>query len=96
MPKPPVDPVLRSARREAVVHMLLWVVALTWSVGWCYSHGYGRDPATLSFVWGIPDWVFWGIVLPWAICVGLSWLSAYVFMRDEDLGAEPEEADNDG
>ena len=77
--------------RLAGILLLLWVVAMTWSISWCYRHGYHRDPATLTFVWGIPDWVFWGIVLPWAICVGLSWLFARFFVRAEELGAEREE-----
>ena len=94
MPEPAEDPVVRSSRREAIVIGLIWAAAFTYSVTYCYVHGYQRDTKTLTFVWGVPDWCFWGIVAPWVLCVGISWLIARVFMRDEDLGAELEGQDD--
>jgi hypothetical protein len=52
----------------------------------------------LKFVhlfWGIafPDWVFWGIVVPWGACFVVSWWFSYVFVKDADLGKELDEAD---
>ena len=40
----------------------------------------------LKFVFGFPDWVFWGIVCPWGVCVVISILFANFFMTDADLG----------
>jgi len=82
------DPVLRSARREALVVLAVWLAALVYTVGYCYAFGYGRDPETLAFVFGVPDWVFWGIIAPWAACVVFSCWFAFVFMTDADLGEE--------
>lgn len=92
-------PLLKSARREAIAAFCIWIAATAWSVGYCYINGYGRDPATLKFVLGFPDWVFWGLVIPWGVCTIGATLFAFLFMRDEDLDkgtelvAEPPSSD---
>jgi hypothetical protein len=91
------DPVLRSARREAIVVFCIWLTAMIYTVTYCYLNGYGRTAEGLTFVLGFPDWVFWGIVAPWSVCVVLSWWFGATFMRDEDLGEElPEQEDELG
>jgi hypothetical protein len=87
------DPVLSSSRREACVVFFIWLAACVYTLGFCYRYGYGRDPATLTFVAGVPDWVFWGIFTPWTICTLVSFWIANFFMRDDDLGAERPEAE---
>jgi hypothetical protein len=86
------DPVLRSARREALVVLAVWLVAMAYTVGYCYTFGYERQPASLSLVLGFPDWVFWGIVAPWTACTLVSAWFSFAFVRDDDLGAEEAEA----
>jgi hypothetical protein len=86
------DPVLRSARREALVVLAVWLTAMLYTVGYCYAFGYRRDPESLTFVLGFPDWVFWGIVTPWTVCTLFSGWFAFAFMTDDDLGAEEAEA----
>lgn len=95
MPKPNEDPVLRSARREALVVFGTWLAAMTYTVTYCYLHGYGRAPESLTFVLGFPDWVFWGIVAPWSVCAAFSLYFGATFMRDEDLGEELPEQDDE-
>ena len=60
-------------------------------MGYCYAFGYNRDPKTMTFVLGIPDWVFYGIVLPWACCTLLSFWVANYLIADDDLGEAREE-----
>ena len=96
MPDAAEDPVLRSARREAIVVFAAWLVAMVYTLTYCSIYGYGRSIEDLKFVnlgWGVafPDWVFWGIVVPWAACFVLSYWFSYLFMKDEDLGEELEE-----
>ncbi len=90
MPPPPEDPVLRSSRREAWVVLAISVTALTYTLVYCHLYGYGRSLDSLTFVFGFPDWVFWGIITPWAVCLVASSLFSLAFMRDEDLGDEPD------
>ena len=87
------DPVLVSARREALVVLVLWLAALTYTVGYCYLYGYVRSLESLTFVMGIPDWVFWGVVVPWMACLLASWGFSFLLMADADLGEENEEAE---
>lgn len=89
-PSPPgqPDPLLRHARREAVAVFLIWLAALCYTVGYCYLYGYERKIEDLKFVLGIPDWVFWGIITPWAVCTVVSCLFSLFVMRDDDLGEE--------
>ena len=82
------DPVLTSARREACLVFAIWVVACAYSVGVCFAMGYERKAETLTYVLGFPDWVFWGIVLPWCVCTLLSFVLSSFVMTDEDLGEE--------
>jgi hypothetical protein len=93
MPSRPEDPVLVSSRREAVVVFLIWLAACLYTVGFSYAFGYGRDPATLRFILGMPDWVFGGIFIPWTVCTVLSYIVARYVIADDDLGEEmPEES----
>jgi Protein of unknown function (DUF997) len=85
------DPVLTSARREALLVFAIWLTACIYSVGTCYRWGYDRDAATLTYVLGFPDWVFWGVVTPWTVCTLLCFVLSYFVIRDEDLGEEQAE-----
>jgi hypothetical protein len=79
-------PLLKSARREAIAAASIWLAATIYSVGYCSAYGYNRAAESLTFVLGFPDWVFWGIVMPWGACTIVSTLFAFYFMKDEDLG----------
>jgi hypothetical protein len=85
------DPVLTSSRREACLVFLIWVAACVYTVGVCYRFGYDRDVATLTYVLGFPDWIFWGVVTPWTVCTVLCYVMAYHVITDDELGEEREE-----
>ncbi|MEX2287605.1 MAG: DUF997 family protein [Planctomycetaceae bacterium] len=91
MPDTQEDPVVKTSRREAAVALLLWLAAMTYTVGYCTWYGYGGKAAELKFVLGFPDWVFWGIMVPWTFFTIVSWFYAFVFMSDASL-EEPAEA----
>ncbi len=79
----PADPVLYSARREAVIVMSVFLTALCYTVGYCALFGYGEiDPES---VLGIPSWVMWGIVAPWMACLAFSAWFSLAFMKDASL-----------
>lgn len=90
MPHPNEDPALTSARREAIVTGVITLCMMLYTVSYCYLYGYGRKVADLKFVYGFPDWIFWGILVPWGVCVVISFLYGSVFMRDEYLGEDLE------
>jgi hypothetical protein len=94
MVDPHEDPVVGSARREAPVVALIFLAAMIWTVGYCYLFGYNRDPATVKFILGFPDWVMFGVVAPWAACVLASLWFGRVFMRDAELGPSVDQTDD--
>jgi len=83
------DPVLKSARREALIVFATWIIAMAYTIGYCMRYGYGRKVEELQYVFGLPDWIFWGIVVPWGVWVVFSWIFGSVLMTDEDLGEDP-------
>jgi hypothetical protein len=98
---------LRNARRESLFVALIVFLALIWTVGYCSLRGYQHPPDSwliksgwavnrtgenLTTYAGIPDWVFIGIVLPWAICTIITIALSLRGLADDDLGAEQETA----
>jgi hypothetical protein len=86
------DPLLKSARREALFAAGVWLVAMAYTVGYCCLYGYGRSAESLTFVLGFPTWVFWGIVVPWGACTLISCGFSLFFMKVCELGEDLNEA----
>ena len=96
MPQPPARPgkeqqLLRHARREGLLIMAVWAVALVWSVGAGWFLGYDRRADEIGLILGMPDWVFWAVVLPWGLALVFSVWFCFAFMADDDLGRDPAE-----
>jgi hypothetical protein len=89
---PPVDPVLKAARREALIALGTWLVAMIYTITYCYFNGYNRSVESLTFVLWFPDWVFWGIVVPWGVCILFSTVFAFRIMGSESLGEDVDPA----
>jgi hypothetical protein len=91
MNPPREDPAVTSARREAAVVAAIFTTAMCYTVLVSYWLGYHRAPGNLTYILGFPDWVFWGIVLPWIVCLGLSIWFGNAFVQDSDLGEAEED-----
>ncbi len=99
MPPPPAPPgkeqqLLRHARRESLVVMIVWAIALAWSVGCGYVMGYQRSADEMTLILGMPDWVFWSVVFPWGLALLFTVWFCFFFMADDDLGHDPEEKES--
>jgi hypothetical protein len=68
--------------------MAVWLACLLWSTIAAAIGGYGRDPDDIGLIAGFPDWVFWGIVAPWGLCLLFSVWFCFWFMADDDLGKD--------
>lgn len=87
----PPDPVFRHARREAAIILLVWLASTVYCCVYCYLYGYIRPgrppgPGDLHPILGMPSWVFWGIMVPWAACTVFTFWFAGWYMADDDLG----------
>jgi len=86
------------ARREAWVVTIVWAIALVWAVGVCYVMGYEHTAESLvvslglaeagrrepGIVLGFPDWVVWGILVPWVtISLFTVWFGMWGIADDE-------------
>ena len=91
-----LDPLVRSSLREALMVSGIWFGAMVWSVSVCAWMGYGRSVEDLKLVLGFPDWIFWGIVVPWLSCTVISWIFGAWFVNDGELGKDVEAADDLG
>ncbi|SKC84428.1 DUF997 family protein [Maledivibacter halophilus] len=49
-----------------------------------YFMGYGRDPKTLKLVFGFPDWVFWGVLIPWFSIVLFTTIYGLFIMKGDE------------
>jgi len=79
---------LRHARREGLLIMVVWAACLIWSMAVGYFMGYRRAATDISMIFGMPDWVFWSVVVPWGLCLAFSVWFCFVFMADDDLGQD--------
>jgi hypothetical protein len=87
------DPVLRNARREAIVITIAWALATAYCCIYSYLFGYIRTGHSLGVadvhpIWGVPSWFFWGILAPWAACAIFTFWFAGFRMSDDDLGSD--------
>jgi hypothetical protein len=88
------DPVFLHARKEAVIIFLVWLATLLWAVPYCYLNGYMHNVEIdeLATVWGMPSWIFWGILVPWLVADVFTTWFCFWYMADDDLGEAPERA----
>ncbi|MGD9647946.1 MAG: DUF997 family protein [Pirellulales bacterium] len=93
-PPPRGDRLLRTARREAAVVLAIWLAAILYTVGYSYTFGYDRAVESITYIWGVPDWVVWGVVLPWGVSTVAAVWFAWFFMTDEPLGDEASRPDD--
>lgn len=95
MRHPNEDPALTSARHEAIVVGIACACAMLYTVGYCAVNGYGRKIEDLTYVLGFPDWIFWGIVVPWGVSILFSIYFGAFYMQDADLGVDLEGSEDE-
>jgi hypothetical protein len=87
------DVLLRNARREAIIIGLVWLAATVYCCASSYVMGYDRPGHPLGVddvrpIFGVPRWVFWSYLVPWAICGVFTFWFAGFYMVDDDLGSD--------
>lgn len=86
MSTPQEDPLVRSARREALIVGAVCLVAMTYTLVYCGIYAYDREAEDIEIVFGFPDWVVWGVLVPWGVCTVFSIVFAFWIMKDDPLG----------
>lgn len=71
-----------KVRREAIIAGILWVVFATWTITACYIIGYKAQSVT--FIFGIPNWIVWGVLLPWVCATIANSVFALLILADDE------------
>jgi hypothetical protein len=87
------DPVVRHARREAIIIGLAWLSSTLYCCfySWIFGYSTAERPLTRDDVrpiLGMPSWVFWGYIVPWGVCALFTIWFAGFYMADDDLGRD--------
>ena len=90
------DPVYLNTLRETAVLIVVFLLFLAWSIGTCFVMGYGQVPGTQpETVWGMPSWVFWGVLVPWMAANLFTFWFSMCYMADDPLGEAGSSAEDD-
>lgn len=86
------DPIFTTSLYEAKWILGMWLSCFAWTLIVCLSNGYPDtvDPETFPLVFGMPAWVAWGIAFPWLVANVVTIVFCLGFMKDGDLGEEPD------
>ncbi|MFK5924398.1 MAG: DUF997 family protein [Verrucomicrobiota bacterium] len=90
VPSEEEDPLLRSSRREMKVALVFWLVFALWVIGSGKWLAYQKpaEGEAMNLIMGMPSWVFWVVMLPWAVASLFTFWFALRFMKDHDLLGE--------
>ena len=80
------DSVFLHARRETVMLLVVFAFFLAWTMIVSYSLGYRPPTAEVSTIWGMPSWVFWGVLVPWLAANAFTIWFAIFFVANDPLG----------
>lgn len=77
----------RQCVKEAKFAAAVLVIVFIYCTAVVVNMGYlapAERPLEPEMVWGIPEWVFWGVFLPWSVMVGVIWWFALFFLKDDE------------
>lgn len=49
-----------------------------------YFMGYNRNPEDIALIFGFPDWIFFGVLIPWVTIVAFTVIYSLFFMKGDD------------
>lgn len=85
-------PVFLNARREALITIFVWIVGLVWTVGYCLLTGYDVPADQMKVTLGIPNWIFWGILVPWILVILFTIWFGLFYIADDKLAQGQDES----
>ena len=68
----------RRTRLEAIVAVLIWLAASVWTLTAAHLLSAERP---VRLVGGVPHWIVWGVLLPWATAFAVHLWYSLVFVR---------------
>ncbi len=75
----------RQSRKELWFMLATWVVFLVWTLSYNAMYAFDAEASGSDPILGMPRWVFFGILVPWMVGLGLTFWFASCFMKDTQL-----------
>ena len=86
----------RQSRKELWFMLVSWAVFLIWTLSYNSTHAFDMEKSGIDPIIGMPQWVFFGILVPWVAALVLTICFAMFFMKDTELlDVESEQASSD-
>jgi hypothetical protein len=85
----------RQSRKEFLVMVAAWAVFATWTIIYVGRNSSSEPGEPLRLVLGMPDWVVFGILIPWGFGLAFTMWFSLCFMRDTDLESISEEGEKE-
>lgn len=90
------DPDYLHSLRELVILLLIFGLAICWSIFVSFWLGYKNNEdaeaiTQVSLILGIPAWVFWGILVPWLVIDVLAIIFCFGYMKADKALDQPVE-----
>lgn len=70
--------------------LIAWVVFATWTITYVGRNGSLEPGESPRLVLGMPDWVVYGVGIPWILGIAVTVWFATFFMKDTNLDPEHE------
>ena len=75
---------ITQARREFVYILIAWTAFMAWVIGYAKWNAYPADPSAIRLVFGLPEWVLWGIAVPWITATTFTVWFALRVLQDHE------------
>lgn len=69
--------------KEFKVGVFVTALYIALSSAISYALGYNRDPNTIKLILGFPDWIFWGVLIPWVVIVTFTVIYGLIIMEGD-------------
>ncbi len=75
---------IRQSRREFAGILITWGVFMIWVIGYASARAYPDDPSAMPLLLGFPQWIVWGIALPWLAATLVTIFFSLRIMKDHE------------
>ena len=90
------EPIFLNARREALVTIAVWIIGLAWTVGCCSLTGYDVPADEMKVTFGMPNWIFWGVLVPWVLIILFTIWFGLLYIAEDELVQGQHEPEREG
>lgn len=85
----PTASILKSSRRESLFVAGMWILTCGYTVIYAGLNAY-RPVEPVPLVFGMPAWVFWGVIAPWSVTTVVTLAYATWGIENSPLDEEPD------